>query len=153
MIRRPFFAALLVVAVAACGSQLPGPPTFEEANAYLARVVELAQAGDFEGLCAIGDLNCEEHLRDAGRDSVPPEPPTVVSSTVIPPRQEGDQHSVGGRVLVLCGHDARGEQYVSEMLIFRDGSDLRAITPVYWGSVGISPNPVGEDPEAPPISC
>ena len=40
--------------------------------------------GDFDGLLLMGDGNCRRHLEMAGRDAVPPDPPTVVGTRTIP---------------------------------------------------------------------
>jgi hypothetical protein len=131
-----------VVAVSACAPGRPGAgsaePTVAEAQAFLAQVVALAQHGDFEGLCSIGDGNCERLLDQAGREAVPREPPAVVGVRFLPTTRTGDQVSAGGVILEMCGRDAAGKPYHSEMLVFRDGSSLRAINPVYWGNTGIA---------------
>lgn len=129
--------ALLGIALAAC---LPGSPAVSlgEAGSFLARIVDLARAGDFEGLCLLaGDGNCRRHLEAAGLDAVPVDPPRVVATRTI---RSGvaDEASAGGLVLVMCGRDARGDPYRSEMLVFRDGTSLRAINPVYWGNARIA---------------
>lgn len=131
-------AALL--ALSSCSS-LDGPPAAnlprqDEAVAFLARLVDLAGQGEFEELCGLGDGNCERHLEMAGIESVPPEPPTVVASRLV--ADDPSSGAVGGWVLTLCGIDGRGQDYRSEMLIFRDGDGLRAINPVYWDGVMIA---------------
>lgn len=125
---------------AACGPAVPaGPPTVGQASAYLDEIVALARAGDFEALCDLaGDGNCERKLDDAGRDRVPVDPPTISGARLIPDTTSGDLRSLGGIVLVLCGSDAHGEPYESEMLVFRERDRLRAINPVYWAGIGIA---------------
>ena len=145
--------ALVGFLLAACTAQAPGPPSLEDANAYLARVVELAQARDFDGLCAIGDGNCEDHLETAGRERVPPDPPSVIGSRIIPTRTEGGLTHIGGVVLILCGRDALDEPYRSEMLVFRDGSGLRAINPIYWGNVRIADGSTTDGNGPGPAGC
>ena len=140
-VRRASVVWLLFTALAAaCGpAAAPGPPTVEQAGAYLAQLVDLARAGDFETLCDMADDgNCERKLDDAGRDRVPIEPPTITGARLVPDTSSGDQRSLGGIVLVLCGIDALGEPYESEMLVFREGERLRAINPVYWAGNGIA---------------
>lgn len=129
--------AVLVLAVAACSA---GPsdtraPTLDEALAFLDRLVALAHQGDLEAFCSIaGDGNCERKLDDAGRDRVPTQPPTVTDVRLVPTTTSGDQTTLGGLVLVMCGRDGLGSRYDSEMLVFRDHDGaLRAINPVYWG--------------------
>lgn len=134
--------ALLALAVAACSAQpaAGAAPTADEALAFFGRLVALAQKGDFEAFCSVaGDGNCERKLDEAGRDSVPPRPPTVRSIRAVPTTRSGDQTSLGGLVLGMCGTDALGDRYESEMLVFRDGDGtLRAINPVYWGRYTIA---------------
>ena len=117
-----------------------GPVATEaEARAFLDRAVELAMAGDFAGLCAIGGGNCEHFLEDAGRD-VPAQPPTSVG--IRHPDQT--ERSAGGVVLELCGTHDSGEPYYSEMLVFRDLvrtgglGGLHAIEPIYWSGMLIA---------------
>ena len=146
---------VLAVLVAACSSDAPPAgtiPKVEEARGFLDRVVELAQAGDFEGLCAIGDGNCKRHLEDAGRDAVPPGPPTIVRTGTVPTTTSGGQTSLGGIVFVLCGVDGHGDHYDSEMLVFHDGSGLRAINAIYWGRTRIDGSPATEETFA-PVTC
>jgi len=146
---------LFVLAVAACS--FAGPPagtipSVEQARRHLDEIVRLARAGDFDALCALGDLNCQDSLDAAGRDAVPPGPPTVVATRTVPTTSADGQTSFGGVVLVLCGIDARGEQYDSEMLVFHDGNGLRAINPVYWARSRIAETPETEGPLE-PVSC
>lgn len=161
MARRPGLRTVLsiaiLVAISACGPGRPqantAEPTIAEAQAFLAQVVALAQRGDFEGLCAIGDGNCERHLDQAGREAVPRQPPAVVGVRFLPTTQTGDQVSIGGVILEMCGRDATGKPYHSEMLVFRDGSSLRAINPVYWGNTGIAAGNTTRASIGPTPSC
>jgi hypothetical protein len=133
----------------ACSSSAPPAgtiPSEREALAFLNGIVALARQGDFEGVCALGDGNCRLHLEDAGRGTVPPDPPTVVRTGIIPTSTtSAGQQSLGGVVLVLCGIDGHGERYDSEMLVFNDGAGLRAINPIYWGRSGIALPPQSEE--------
>ncbi len=141
MTRRGLSTAIAaLLALAACSS-LDGPrpadqPSQDEAVAFLARLVDLTSQGEFEELCGLGDGNCERHLEMAGIESVPPEPPTVVATRIV--ADDPASGAVGGFVLTVCGIDGRGQDYRSEMLIFRDGDGLRAINPVYWDGVMIA---------------
>jgi hypothetical protein len=137
------FVMLSMLLVAGCGAASTGPPTPAEAQSYLGRLVELAQAGDFAGLCsAAGDLNCVDHLDSAGRNAVPPDPPQVIASSEIPSSTVGSQQVIGGIVLTVCGLDGRQQPYRSQVLVFRNGTTLAAINPVYWDDISI----VGGDP-------
>jgi len=129
---------LVALVIAACNTPKPTsapPPTRDEALSFLAQIVALAQQGDFDALCSMaGDGNCEFKLDDAGRDRVPSAAPTVWSIAGVPTTTNGDQTSLGGIVLGLCGIDALGRGFDSEMLVFRDtDTTMRAINPVYWG--------------------
>lgn len=69
-----------------------------------------------------------EELERECRESVPPEPPTIVSSRHQPARDG----YVGGRILVVRGDDGRGRPYETEVLIFRDKRSYKAIHAVFW---------------------
>jgi hypothetical protein len=150
-------ALVLALAMAGCSapstSDPSGPPTLPEAEAFLAQVVSLAQRGDFTALCALGDLNCKRSLDTAGRNTVPPAPPTVIGSRPVPSTTSGDQQSIGGMVLALCGRNATGAQYHSEMLVFRDSTGLRAINPVYWDNTMIAAGRTTPDSPMPSTAC
>lgn len=120
----------------------------------LDRVVSLAREKDFEGLCSLGDGNCRRHLDMAGRDAVPPGPPTVVRTRIIPTTTSGPQRNLGGVVLILCGIDGHGNHYDSEMLVYHSGHGLQVINPVYWGKtrIGDGANPVTAE-TFPPVTC
>jgi hypothetical protein len=155
MLRRAVLVAVAGLAVACSSSAPPAGtiPTEAEARSFLNRVVELAQVGDFEGLCAIGDGNCMDSLEGAGRNAVPRDPPAVVGTSVIPTSATSSgRRSLGGVVLVLCGIDGHGDPYESEMLVFHDGSGLRAINPIYWGGMRIAGTPDTEETSE-PVSC
>ena len=136
--------ALGLIGVGCLPAPSPGPsPTPEEAVAFLSQAVELARAGRWEDLCAIGSANCERALADAGKEAVPLDPPTVRRTWLVNSTAE----AVGGRVLEVCGVDGRNEPYVTEILVFRLGSETRAIEPVYWSGIVIATDPVvGDEP-------
>jgi len=149
---------LVFLVVTACSADAPPAgtiPTVEDAREIFDRVVSLARARDFEGLCSLGDGNCRRQLETAGREAVPPDPPTVVGTRTIPTTTTaGNQTHLGGVVLILCGIDANGNHYDSEMLVYHSGHGLQVINPVYWGTTRIadSANPV--PPETfPPVTC
>lgn len=154
------FVAPVVVAfvMAACSSSAPPAgtiPTIDDARGLLDQMVMLARDHKFDELCRVADDgNCERLLEDAGRGAVPPDPPTIVATRIMPTRQSGDQISPGGVVFVLCGTTAGGEHYDSEMLVLHDGGGLRALNPVYWGKtrIGDSANPVTAE-TFPPVTC
>jgi hypothetical protein len=153
-VRRLILLAV-ALAVAGCGADPGSPPTEAEARAFLDRVVTLAQAGDFDALCAIGAGNCESILEEAGRE-VPNGLPRIVGTRTLP----STETSIGGVVLELCGTLDSGDPYYSEMLVFRDlirtgGIDgLHAIEPIYWSGMGIADDlVVGDDPIDPVADC
>ena len=70
----PILVLVFALLVPACSAGAPPAgmiPTVDEARGMLDRVVGLARAGDFDGLCALGDGNCGRHLETAGRDAIP----------------------------------------------------------------------------------
>lgn len=151
---------LAVIAVAVGGwvwwqqGGLGGPVSDEAARQYFARVVEAAQAKDFDALCRLSASvgTCEAELRvycpegfagEAGtgpefpageeleqecRESVPTEPPDIVASRHRPARDGG----VGGRLLVVTGVDGRGNRYETEVLVFRDKRSYKVTHAVFW---------------------
>lgn len=129
-----------------------GPVSDEAARRYFDRIVAAAQAKDFEALCALNGSagTCREELRvycpenygsgpapqfpkgdeleQECRESVPPDPPKVISSRHHP-RRDG---YTGGRILLVGGVDGRGKPYETEVLIFRDKRSYKAIHAVFW---------------------
>jgi hypothetical protein len=148
---------VIAVVVTACSFGAPPAgtiPTVEEAQGMLDQAVRLARAGDFEGLCSLGDGNCRRHLEMAGRDNIPPGPPTVVGTRTIPTTTSGDQRNLGGVVLILCGIDGHGNHYDSEMLVYHGGRGLQVVNSIYWGRtrIGDGANPVTAE-TFPPVTC
>jgi hypothetical protein len=150
-------ALLLACVVVACGTtQSAEVPTIADARAYLAEVVVLAQRHDFQGVCALSDAapNCERGLDQWGRNTVPAEAPSVIGTRTIQPTRDAATWTAGGVVLVMCGRDAADNPFNSEMLVFWDGSRLRAINPVYWGNAKIAEGNLTLDaPPTGPIGC
>jgi hypothetical protein len=139
LIRIALLVVMLALGVAAVLRPLPAAPTapsVAESQAVLGQLVALARSGDFERLCALADGNCRRLLEQAGSDRVPPTPPKVTSTRVIAP--DAGTGALGGLVLSVCGTDAYGADYRSEVLVFRDGPGLRAINGVYWDGVTIA---------------
>jgi len=132
-------ALLALVLLAACTPSGPArPPTATEAEGFLAEVVRVARAGDFDALCDLGGGSCTDFLQESGGQNVPETAPTIVGGRVIEPTGVGAGR-VGGYVLELCGTNAAGETYYSEMLVFFDfNGQLRGIEPEYWMGIRIS---------------
>jgi hypothetical protein len=145
-------AGILVLAVAGAvslGPQLmprtpassfvpPSPPSETAARAALARAVAYARARDFAGLCSLSDGNCSFLLQHAGRDAVPPDPPSVYGTRMLEPtRLSNGAWDGGGRVLQVCGVDGHARPYRSEVLAFTTGSTITLINSVYWSGLGI----------------
>jgi hypothetical protein len=131
-----------------------GPVSDGAARSYFDRIVAAAQAKDFEALCRLNSSvgTCEFELRGVCpesfgsgpapvfpqgealiqecRESVPPEPPEIVSSRDHP----GRAGYVGGRILVVRGTDGRGKPYETEVLIFRDKRSYKAVHAVFWSN-------------------
>jgi hypothetical protein len=129
--------AIVLSVLAGCDLPVPTPPLPSEAEAreYFATVVTLATTGDFEGLCSIGGLNCEEFLDEDGRD-----PPTAMPWIVGVRNRLQTPTQLGGVIVEICGRKDDGALYYSEMLVFHDaldGNRLKAIEPVYWASIRI----------------
>jgi hypothetical protein len=133
----PVVLLLIVLGVAACAV---GPstdiPSSIESRTELARLVALAQAGDFDALCLQhGEpySNCR-FLLNGNEDRVPPLPPTVVAE-----RTNGAGESTSaGRTLTLCGRHIDGSPYRSEMLFFYDDQHrLTVIGQVWWTNFSI----------------
>ncbi len=161
IVRCVAIAVILLFLVASCqsGTNADRVPTRDEAVTLLDQAVRLARAGNFVGLCQLGGGNCEDVLATAGREAVPLEAPTVVGDFALSPTPLGNGGvDVGGRVLVLCGSDARSRPYRTEMVVFFRNGSLKAIEPIYWSgmTIGASAIPVtaSQPPSAsPPISC
>ena len=96
----------------------------------------------------------EASKRPGGMPSLPTRRPWSARGSIPTTTTAGDQTHLGGVVLILCGVDANGNHYDSEMLVFHSGHGLQVINPVYWGTTRIadSANPV--PPETfPPVIC
>src|SRR2546425_4063514 len=156
--RRTFILAAVAVVVALGlwlwwqGGGFGGPVSDAAARRYFDRIVAAAQAKDFQALCRLNGTvgTCREELRvycpdgfgsgpgpsfpqgasleEACRQSVPPDPPTVVSSR-YQPSKDG---YVGGRILLVRGTDGRGKPYETEGMIFRDRRTSKATHAVFW---------------------
>ena len=167
---------VLVAAWAAWGwywGDFLGPVTETEARGYFAKAVDAAQRKDFDALCRLnssyGTCHAElqhecpdrfpnplvfpegEELNRVCRESVPPDPPTVVRSCNWPAKNG----RVGGRVLVVRGIDGRGKPYETEVLVFRDARSFKSQHTVFWSGSKFEEydkkgEPIEASPEQPP---
>lgn len=119
------------LALRADGDDRDDVPTETEARAYFDRIVVAAMADDFDQLCALNgaEFNCRQQLEMAGEGSRPPEPPAVVGSRV---HEKQFSDGTPGRILIVEGTNGLGKSYRSEVLVFREGSDLEATNAVFW---------------------
>jgi len=147
--------ALIVALLAACTTQPPPPPTEAEARAFLEVIVETALTEDLNALCDLGGGSCNEFIQQSGGSDVPLDPPTVVGTRRVEQETGGPRPRTGGYVLELCGRNAAGDLYYSELLVFRDfGGELRSIEPVYWMGITITDDDTtGRDPEQSSERC
>jgi hypothetical protein len=140
---------MIVTGTVACSTRatLAPPPSEVETVEFLDHIVDLARAGDFDALCAVGGGNCRRALGDAGADAVPDAAPTILGTWLLGDTPAGGGYSVGGRILEVCGVDGRGRTFRTQMLIFSESGQLKAIEPVYWSGIRIATDPnVGPDP-------
>lgn len=108
--------ALILAACVSCGDATDTRPvTREEAEHALADVVAIARSGNFDALCSYQGVNqamCERQLEFAGVPA-PSTAPAVAASREL----RADPHP--GLVLRLCGTKDSGEQYVSDLAVWR----------------------------------
>jgi hypothetical protein len=126
--------ALVPVSVGACGSGTTASsflphPSDQAARADLAKLVTLAAAGDYTGLCAHGSLNCMQNFKDfTAGDTVPSTAPIVVGSWDVP--DQGQKQ--GGRLLEVCGLNGDGKAYRSSHLFYGLDDQFTVIEALYW---------------------
>jgi hypothetical protein len=130
------FALLLTLLLTGCGllpqRMPPPPPSVERATAHLDLVIAAGVAHDFERLCALATGTCDGEL-GGFEHLAPTERPDVAEVTVHEPTQSGS----GGVLFVLCGEDAMGTPFESEVLVFDAGDQLLAAAAVFWKGTGI----------------
>ena len=140
----------IAVLLGACSSGYhpTAPPTLAVTRAFIAKIVQLAQAREFDKLCQLGGGNCERILASAGADKVPPDAPTIARIYAVPSVVHADgSWSQGGQMVEMCGIDGSGAAYQTQMIVFRDPTQgVIAIEPIYWSGIGIridAEQPVG----------
>jgi len=121
------------------------------------QVVQVALNHDLDRLCSLGTPQCRFILDSAGTGTAPSVAPKIVSVTTISNRETSPgTWTPGGVLFRLCGLDAKGRPYHSEMLVADNpwGEGLYAMEPVFWSGLTVnslvsgSPN-TGPNPSAP----
>lgn len=122
------------------------PVTEDDARRHLDRIVEAAQARDFEALCQLNGAvgNCRDQLRQGCdetpfdedpilcTETVPEQRPTIVS---IRYHEKDSAGGTPGQILVLSGTDGLDRPYSSEVMVFRENRhNFKAINAVYWSN-------------------
>lgn len=126
-------------------------PTEAAARALLAEMVEKAKTRNPIIFCELvhPPLLCFETWREDSDAAIPAKPPHILDSYV---------HD-GGRVLVVCGRDGRGELYRSEIPVYQFEGKTLAILGPYWhsfryGGIKSAEEPVHATPGGqPPIDA
>lgn len=145
-------AAIGAVAIIQGARDLAPPPhpSAAAARAYLDEIARLAAKKDWNGLCELGDLNCTRILGPL-KAVAPSVPPVLLSSADVPDVANGTGFRQGGRLLKVCGLDAAGKPYTSELLVFESDGRLISIDPVFWAglTIGVSATPISEPASVP----
>jgi hypothetical protein len=130
-----------VYAGTAVNGQASGPPApgieRAEADALLARTVQLAQAGDFAGLCqavAPSAGPCRSLLDyTKSQDWLPgTSTPAVTNARRYPASSQSPETLV----LHVTGVRFDGSRYETDFPVIRtDTGDVKSVTPVYWSGM------------------
>jgi len=148
--RRPLLVLAFVLALVSFGTGawllvgnlfVSADPVREaEARAFLDRAVEAGISRDFDALCRLNgaQTNCEWTLEQV-RDVVPSERPGSIKAQYIP---TGPGVDVPGWMFTVTGRDGRGTSYETEIMVFREGSHLKAINIVWWSGARLVLNDV-----------
>jgi len=138
-------AVLLAIAalVSACGilsaETPPQAPAIDEAEAFLDQLIEAGIARDFDRLCDLAGTAMCTDLLEGNEDLAPTERPDVTAVAVHEPLRTADGFTSGGVHFVLCGQDAAGSPFESEVLVSQDhDGGLFAISSVWWTGTGVS---------------
>jgi hypothetical protein len=154
-----FALGLSAVLVTGCSPEYrpTAAPTVAETRAFIAEIVRLAQAREFEQLCEMGGGNCEDILAAAGAENVPADPPNIARIYEVPSVRHADgSWSQGGQMVEMCGTDGSGNPYQTQMIVFRDPHEgIIAIEPIYWSGIGIiaGAEPPVAEPTGPAFAC
>ena len=129
---RPLLFTLLLAGCATIGTTGPlPPPPIEDARVLLDEIIDAGIQGDFERLCANATGTCHSEL-EGHEHLAPNEPPSIADVTVHQPIFDADGGTSGGVRFVLCGVDAAGAPFESEVLVFDAGDRLLAGAAVWW---------------------
>ncbi len=141
---RSLLFTLLLAGCANVGTAGPlPPPSVDDARALLDEIMDAGIEGDFERLCANANRTCKNELN--GHEHLAPnEPPSIADATIHQPINDAEGGTSGGVKFVLCGVDAAGAPFESEVLIFDTGDRLLAGAAVWWLGTSVSFAPSGE---------
>lgn len=126
---------------AGCGGDDPdrysaAAPTVAEAQALLQEAVQLAEAGDIDGLCelTIAEAGCTDTVTNVG--PLPRgEAPAIVESRVIEQQSRGDGEVPASRIIGVC----LGDRYTELMVLrVRSTGSAEFVNPVYWSGYSVS---------------
>jgi hypothetical protein len=135
--------ALVVAALlpAGCGllpSAPPPAPSVEEARAHLDELFEAGTARDFDRLCGLAGTPICTDLLQGAEHLAPAVAPDVVDVSVHEPTPVGEGYASGGVLFVLCGVDAAGEPFESEVLVSRTpNGSFHVVSSVWWTGTGV----------------
>jgi hypothetical protein len=137
------------------GEPVP-PPDIQDATLALNAVIDAGIDRDFERLCALATGTCAHEL-DGLEHLAHREAPIVVDTQVHQPRLDPDGWNEGGVLFVLCGTDASGTRYESEVLVIDAGPQLLTAATVFWKATCVSFAPPGNavagEPDPGPARC
>jgi hypothetical protein len=110
-----------------------------DARAHLDRLIDAGIARDFDRLCELAGSGTCDSLLDGAEDLAPAARPRIVDVSVHQPQRTGDGYTSGGVLFTLCGTDAAGSPFESEVLVSRTPDDsLFAISAVWWTGTGVT---------------
>lgn len=108
-----------------------------DAERLFHRAIELAQAGDYVGLCrsiSASRVSCEEQLSSTHNSAPGSDRPTIKGATSY----RGSDRSVATLVLHVSGIRSDGSVYNSDFAVVHSSQDptkLVSLTPIFWSGV------------------
>jgi hypothetical protein len=122
--------------VAGCGllpSITPPPGSVEDARSHLDAIIESGIARDFDRMCDLAGTPICTDLLDGSEHLAPDAAPDVVDVSVHQPTPVGEGFATGGVLFLLCGLDAAGDAFESEVLVSRAQSgEFHVVSSVWW---------------------